>query len=180
MIRDYSTEYIRSLSADDAKFNSKPLEGVIEGYPIIFGQKTLIVTPDGQKYYEIIDRHSLDMADLSDIIFTSNHDGIMIPYARHRRGKRSTMDIAIDDYGMKILAKVDVENNADAKKLCSAVSRNDISDMSFIFGVKNEDIEWIDLTADIPTRIVKEYPMFARLPLVQMVLIRKPRYMLAP
>ena len=126
----------------------KPLEGIIEGYPIVFNQRTQI----GNYFFEEIDPHALDEADLSDIKFLINHNDGMLPVARHRRGKRSTMDISVDDKGMKIVARLDIEKNATASELCSAVSREDITDMSFCFGITVSGEEWSDLDKEMPTR----------------------------
>ena len=78
----------------------------------------------------------------------------MIPIARHRRGKRSTMDVNINENGMFIKAIVDKENNSDAKKLCSAIERGDIEDMSFCFAIEIEDggDEWFNIDAEMPVR----------------------------
>lgn len=138
----------RSAPIDKQPVNIKPLEGIIEGYPIVFEQ----MTPIGDLFYEIIDRHALDEADLSDIKFLVNHNDEMIPLARHRRGKRSTMDVTIDDKGMPILANLDIENNHTSKALCSAVERGDIEDMSFAFGLIIEGEEWSNLSDSMPIR----------------------------
>ena len=58
-----------------------PLKGIIEGCPIVFEQRTAI----GNYFYEVIDAHALDGADLSDIKFMVNHDDGMIPLARQAR-----------------------------------------------------------------------------------------------
>lgn len=125
-----------------------PLKGIIEGCPIVFEQRTAI----GDYFYEVIDAHALDGADLSDIKFMVNHDDGMIPLARHRRGKRSTMDISVDNVGMHIKTTLDIENNATARELCSAVTRGDIEDMSFAFGIVVSGAEWSDLESEMPTR----------------------------
>lgn len=127
-----------------------PQEGIIEGYPIVFNERTAI----GHYFYEEIDPHALDNADLSDIKLLVNHDDSMIPIARHRRGKRSTMDVSINENGMYVKAMVDKENNSDAKKLCSAIERGDIEDMSFCFAIEIEDggDEWFDIDAEMPVR----------------------------
>lgn len=126
----------------------EPTKGIIEGYPIVFNERTAI----GDYFFEEIDPHALDEADLSDVKFMVNHDDGMIPLARHRRGKRSTMDIAIDDRGMRIETTLDIENNSTARELCSAVQRGDIEDMSFAFGIMVSGEEWRDLDKDMPTR----------------------------
>ena len=138
----------RAQSNDAQQVQVKSLEGIIEGYPIVFNQRTAI----GDFFFEEIDSHALDNADLSDIKFMVNHDDGMIPLARHRRGKRSTMDINIDDAGLHITTRLDIEKNETARALCSAVDRGDIEDMSFAFGVEVSGDEWFDLDKPMPIR----------------------------
>jgi hypothetical protein len=137
------------------------INGIVDGYPIVFNEQTTI----GNYFTEEIDPNALDDADLSDIKFLVNHDDGMIPLARHRRGKRSTMDIEIDGRGLFIKTHLDVENNSTARELCSAVKRGDIEDMSFAFGVVVEGEEWSDLDKEIPhrkiTKISKVYEVSA-------------------
>lgn len=142
----------RNTSREIQPVTIKPLEGIIEGYPIVFNQRTAI----GNYFFEEIDPHALDGADLSDVKFLVNHNEGMIPLARHRRGKRSTMDISIDDKGMPIIARLDLENNATSKEVCSAVQRGDIEDMSFAFGVLVTGEEWSDLDKDMPIRRITQ------------------------
>lgn len=139
---------IRRFARDMQSPTVEPTKGIIEGYPIVFNERTAI----GDYFFEEIDPHALDEADLSDVKFMVNHNDGMIPLARHRRGKRSTMDIAIDERGMRIQTTLDVENNSTARKLCSAVQRGDIEDMSFAFGIMVSGEDWRDLDKDMPTR----------------------------
>lgn len=146
--RDSPAIVRRNASSELQPVKIEPLKGIIEGYPIVFEQRTLIA----ELFYEIIDLHALDEADLSDIKFFVNHNDAMIPLARHRRGKRSTMDVSVDSKGMPIYTQLDIENNATARELCSAVSRGDVEDMSFAFGIMVSGEEWFDLDKPIPTR----------------------------
>lgn len=139
---------IRRFARDMQSPTVEPTKGIIEGYPIVFNERTAI----GDYFFEEIDQHALDEADLSDVKFMVNHNDGMIPLARHRRGKRSTMDIAIDDRGMHIQTTLDVENNSTARELCSAVQRGDIEDMSFAFGIMVSGEDWRDLDKEMPTR----------------------------
>lgn len=145
---DLSKIIRRNAPIETQPVNIKPLEGIIDGHPIVFEQ----MTPIGDLFYEIIDRHALDEADLSDVKFLVNHNDEMIPLARHRRGKRSTMDLAIDNEGLAICANLDIENNHTSKALCSAVERGDIEDMSFAFGILVEGEEWSNLSDNMPLR----------------------------
>ena len=103
---------IRRATPDGQTAQIEPLKGIIEGRPIVYEQQTAI----GDYFYEEIARGALDGADLSDIKFMINHNDGMIPLARHRRGKRSSMDIEIDADGLKIKTTLDVENNATARE----------------------------------------------------------------
>lgn len=146
---EQNPEIIKRAQPNDVQqVQVKSLEGIIEGYPIVFNQRTAI----GDFFFEEIDSHALDNADLSDIKFMVNHDDGMIPLARHRRGKRSTMDINIDDAGLHITTRLDIEKNETARALCSAVDRGDIEDMSFAFGVEVSGDEWFDLDKPMPIR----------------------------
>lgn len=122
----------------------------IEGRPIVYGSMT-----DLGYFNEIIEPGALTDTDLKDVRFLVNHNTDMIPLARSRRNNdNSTMQMTVDEKGMSIRVNLDVENNTDAKNLYSAVKRGDISGMSFMFSVDNE--EWEDLESEHPTRYIKK------------------------
>ena len=142
--RNYSVE----LRANDTE------EGVIEGTPIVFDQKTRIVDWAGE-YDEIIDRNALNNADLKDVRLFVNHDINKITLARSKKGnENSTMSFTVDDKGLHIKAKLDTENNSEARSLYSAVKRGDMDGMSFMFRIRGD--EWKDIDKDVPLRIVKD------------------------
>ena len=143
-LRSYSVE-VRANDTD---------EGVIEGVPIVFNQKTRIVDWAGE-YDEIIDRNALDGADMKDVLLFVNHDMGKIALARSKNGnENSTMSFEVKDDGLHMRATLDIENNAEAKSLYSAIKRGDISGMSFAFRIKDE--AWSDIDKKIPCRTVKK------------------------
>lgn len=120
---------------------------MITGKPIVYGSKTMI----GDMFYEIIDPGALENTDLTDVRFLVNHNTDMIPLARSRRNnENSTMQLIPGDDGLNIRVDLDTEGNTEAKNLYSAVSRGDVSGMSFMFTVDGED--WEDLDSEMPTR----------------------------
>lgn len=123
---------------------------IITGRPIVYNSRT-----DIGPFDEIIESGALRNTDLTDVRFLVNHDVSKIPLARSRRNNgNSTMLLTVDEAGMGIRVILDVENNSEARALYSAVQRRDISGMSFMFGVKDE--EWDDIDSDHPTRRIKE------------------------
>lgn len=123
---------------------------LITGRPIVYGSRT-----DLGWFDEIIEPGALDQSDLTDVRFLVNHNTDMIPLARSRRNNgNSTMTLAVVPEGMDIEAVTDTENNATARELKSAIERGDISGMSFMFSIDDE--EWDDLESDHPTRHIKK------------------------
>lgn len=121
----------------------------ITGRPIVYNSRTDIGWFD-----EIIEAGALDNADLTDVRFLVNHDISKIPLARSRRNNgNSTMQLIVDAAGMGITVDLDTENNSEARALYSAVERGDISGMSFMFSVRDE--EWDNLESEHPTRRIK-------------------------
>lgn len=125
-------------------------EKIITGRPIVYNSVT-----DLGWFDEVIERGALDNTDLTDVRFLVNHNTEMIPLARSRRNNgNSTMKLTPDFEGLSLdFVKLDVENNSTSRALYSAVQRGDITGMSFMFSVDDE--EWEDLESDHPTRRIK-------------------------
>ena len=122
----------------------------ITGRPIVYNSKT-----DLGWFNEIIEAGALDEANLKDVRFLVNHDTSMIPLARSRNNnENSTMQLEVDKDGMAIRVNLDTENNTEARNLYSAIKRGDITGMSFMFTIDDE--EWEDLQSDHPTRHIRK------------------------
>lgn len=122
----------------------------LAGTPIVYNEKT-----DLGWYDEIIEAGALDEADLRDVRFLVNHNTDMIPLARSRNNNaNSTMQLSVDENGMNIRVDLDIENNAEAKSLYSAVERGDLDGMSFMFTVDRD--AWDDPESEHPTRHIEK------------------------
>ena len=120
---------------------------VLEGIPIVYD----VATDIGGMWKEIIDRGALDQADLKDVRFLVNHDVDSIPLARSRNNnENSTMQMTVEPDGLHVRVDLDTEGNPRAKELYSAIKRQDISGMSFMFSVKGD--KWENLDTEYPTR----------------------------
>lgn len=140
--RSYSFE-IRAEQTEDEV-------GVITGRPIVYNSRT-----DLGWFDEIIEMGALNGADLKDVRFLVNHDLSKIPLARSRNNNaNSTMQLMPDDQGMAIRVNLDINNNSEARNLYSAIERGDITGMSFMFAVDDE--EWSELESEHPTRHIRK------------------------
>lgn len=121
----------------------------IEGTPIVFDQKT-----DLGDWYEVIDRGALDKTDLRDVRLLVNHDTTQLPLARSRNNnENSTMQLTVSEDGLHIRADLDAENNPRAAEVLSAVERQDVTGMSFMFTV--DKFSWEDTESERPTRHIR-------------------------
>lgn len=140
-------------------------ENEIVGNPVVCGVRTQMYD-----YVEIIEPGALVEADISDVLLTVNHNLSDIPLARSRGGQPGeTMQLTVDNYNCNITAQLDVENNPQARALHSAVSRGDITGMSFMFHVKEDSwerendvlvrhIQKIDKIIDVSAVTIPAYP----------------------
>lgn len=142
----------RTFSFDIRAEERETGETILTGRPIVYEQMT-----DIGYFNEIIARGALDGANLKDVRFLVNHNTDMIPLARSRRNNgNSTMKFSIDEEGLYLdFVKLDVENNADARALWSAVKRGDISGMSFMFTVDRDEWDYTD--EEHPTRRILQF-----------------------
>ena len=123
---------------------------LITGTPIVYASRT-----DLGWFDEVIEPGALDGTDLTDVRFLVNHNTDMIPLARSRRNNgNSTMALRVTPDGLSMEATIDTENNQTARELKSAIERRDISGMSFMFSVGDE--EWENLESDHPTRHIRQ------------------------
>lgn len=146
---DTAKREIRAFNFEVRAEQTEEHGSTLTGRPIVFGSRT-----DMGWYDEIIEQGALDSTDLKDVRFLVNHNTDMIPLARSRNNTdNSTMQMVVDEEGMKIRVDLDTENNAEAKALYSAVERNDISGMSFMFHTDKDS--WDDIDTEHPLRHIR-------------------------
>ena len=138
---------VRFLQLMELRAEQNEQEYILEGYPIVFNQET-----DMGAWREVIDPAAVgDGKVLRDVALMVGHDFGMIPLAHSRRNNGSgTMTLTPDEHGVKMRASVDADHNPKAMEAYSAVTRGDMSGMSFAFIVEGE--VWEDLDTDKPLR----------------------------
>lgn len=148
------TEFLRrnynfEIRAEKKEGEENKGKYTLYGLPIVYDSRTDIGWFD-----EIIEKGALDKADLKDVRFLVNHDLSKIPLARSRNNnENSTMRLKKTDKGLEVEIDLDADNNSEARNLYSAITRGDITGMSFMFGIDGE--EWENLESDHPTRRIK-------------------------
>lgn len=130
-------EYKNDKELRSVEFRASEEEGkmILEGYPVVFNQETLIGDPEWG-WYEVIDKKALDDADLSDVPLKYNHGDSKGILARTRNG---SLKLTIDSKGLKMRAElIDTTDNVDIYK---CVKSGLLDKMSFAFNVLEDNVE---------------------------------------
>lgn len=103
----------------------------VEGYATTFESPYLLYEIEGTKFYERIDAHALDGADMSDVIMQYDHEGRV--FARQSNG---SLILIPDHKGLLIAA--DLGRTDLARGLYQDIQQGMITKMSWAFTVKKD------------------------------------------
>ena len=107
----------------------------VEGYATTFDDPYVMWEYDGIQYKEVIDRHALDGADLSDVIMQFDHSGRVFA----RSGKSNTLLIEPQDHGLFMAA--DLSKTEQARSMHEDIAAGLITKMSWAFTVQEDSYD---------------------------------------
>ena len=141
----------RTFGTDAFKTSEEEGSYIVEGYATTFDDPYDM----GFGYSEVIDRHALDGADTSDVIFQYDHSGMVM--ARNRNGSLSFMP---DDHGLYVRA--DLGGTREGRDLYEAIKAGLVDRMSWAFMVADDGWEYDRETkTSTVTRVSKVYDVSA-------------------
>ena len=151
-----SREYRSMAMLAPAQTGEKRIESdyYVEGLATTWDRPYLIAEVDGVKYYERIDRHALDGADLSDVIMQYDHRGRVL--ARNSNG---TLVLDPSHTGGLFIA-ADLSKSDAARAMYEDISNSLITRMSWAFVVSEDSYDRATHTRTI-LRIRKVYDVSA-------------------
>ena len=119
----------------DLQFRAEETENKnmeIKGYAVVFN------SPEKYGYTEVIDKHALDEADMSDVVLRYNHNDSFIVLARTRNG---SLKLNTDDVGLMMEAKLQ-DDITDHKNIFNAIKSSLIDKQSFAFTVDEDSYDY--------------------------------------
>lgn len=125
--REYRTFNIETRAKEDKEEESY----VVRGYASTF-EPYVLFSQDDIDYSEQIAPEAFDEADMSDVIFLYNHEGMV--YARQKNG---TLKCSVDKHGL--LIEADLGSTEESRKLYEAIDSGLIDQMSFAFTVDSDE-----------------------------------------
>ena len=128
----------------------------VRGYASTFDEPYVLFEDwDGEPFYEVIDPHAFDEADMDDVIMQYDHMGMV--FARTRN---SSLSISIDEHGL--LVEADLGLTQDSRRMWEAINAGLVDRMSFCFVIADdgEKFDKASKTSRI-TKISKVYDVSA-------------------
>lgn len=123
--REYRNFFdIKAREKDDGSY-------IVEGYATTLDNPYVLWKDGDVEVKEQIARTAFDGADMSDVIFLYNHEGMV--YARQKNG---TLTLDVDERGLKVTA--DLGSIASSRELYEAIQSGLVDQMSWAFTVKEE------------------------------------------
>lgn len=104
---------------------------IVEGYATTFNQRYELFQIDGVSYGEEIDSKALDEADMSDVIFLYNHEGMV--FARQSNG---TLQLSLNEHGLHVRA--DLSTTQAARDMYESIKAGLVTQMSWAFTVEED------------------------------------------
>lgn len=117
----------------------------VRGYASTFEPYKMFTSDEGVDYYEQIDPHAFDEADMTDVVFRIDHEGPV--YARTSAG---TVELWTDEHGLG--NRVDLSKTQKARDLYEDIRVGNYPKMSFAFRVADDGDEY---DKETHTRIIK-------------------------
>ena len=103
----------------------------VKGYASTFEPYLMFTDEDGVEYFEQIDPHAFDDADMSDVVFRIDHEGAV--YARTSAG---TVELWTDEHGLG--NRADLSKTQKARDLYEDIKVGNYPKMSFAFTVAED------------------------------------------
>lgn len=130
----------RVIRLPEMQFRAVPQEEneekryIVEGYATTYDDPYVLFEYDGIKYQEQISRDALAGADMSDVIFLYNHEGMV--YARQSNG---TLVLSSDERGLHVQA--DLGSTEASRAMFESIEAGLVTQMSWAFTISDDEYD---------------------------------------
>lgn len=144
----------RSFALENIETKSENEEYIVEGYAALFDAPYVLFTDEeGRDYNEDISSKAFANADMSDIVFLYNHEGMV--YARLKNG---TLEVTPDEKGLHIRANLG--STKASREVFDAIKTGLVDQMSWAFTIDADEYDKKTRTRTI-TSVRKVYDVSA-------------------
>lgn len=132
--RQYRMIQLPDMQLRAAEVDEEEPKYIVEGYATTYDDPYTLFEYDGIAYKETVSRDALAGADMSDVIFLYNHEGMV--YARQSNG---TLELSSDDRGLHVRA--DLGSTEASRQMFESIKAGLVTQMSWAFTIADEDYD---------------------------------------
>ena len=121
----------RTIALTEFRASEEPDSYIVEGYATTFDDPYVLWEYDGVEYKEQIDKNAFADADMKDVVFLYNHDGMVFARTRNK-----SVELSIDDHGLKV--KADLGLTSAAREMYETIKAGLVDAMSWAFTIREE------------------------------------------
>ena len=118
---------------------------IVEGYATTFNDPYRMFSFEGVDYFEEIDRDALTEADMSDVVFLYNHEGMVFA-----RISNDTLTVSANERGLYVRA--DLGKTTQSRQMYESIKAGNVTQMSWAFTIADSGDEYNEETH---TRTIK-------------------------
>lgn len=126
--RAFSVPLVCRAAEEATEGEERKEEYIAEGYATTFDDPYVMFTYDGVDYSEQIDRDALMDADMSDVLFLYNHEGMVLA-----RITNDTLTVAPNERGLYV--RVDLSKTEASRQMWEAINTGLVTQMSWAFTI---------------------------------------------
>ena len=126
--REYRMVMLPDMQFRIAEQEDEEQRYIVEGYATTYDDPYTLYSFDGVDYKEEISRDALAGADMSDVIFLYNHEGMV--FARQSNG---TLELSSDEKGLHVRA--DLGSTEASREMFESIKAGLVTQMSWAFSI---------------------------------------------
>ena len=126
--REYRMVLLPEIQFRVAEQETEEPSYIVEGYATTYDDPYTLFSYDGIDYKEAISRDALAGADMSDVIFLYNHEGMV--FARQSNG---TLELSSDEKGLHVRA--DLGSTEASREMFESIKAGLVTQMSWAFTI---------------------------------------------
>ena len=151
--REYRMVMLPDMQFRIAEQEDEEQRYIVEGYATTYDDPYTLYSFDGVDYKEEISRDALAGADMSDVIFLYNHEGMV--FARQSNG---TLELSSDEKGLHVRA--DLGSTEASREMFESIKAGLVTQMSWAFTINADAYDERTHTRTI-TSVKKVYDVSA-------------------
>ena len=132
--REYRMVLLPDMQFRVAEQETEEPSYIVEGYATTYDDPYTLYSYDGIDYKESISRDALAGADMSDVIFLYNHEGMV--YARQSNG---TLELSSDEKGLHVRA--DLGSTEASREMFESIKAGLVTQMSWAFTINADEYD---------------------------------------